>query len=157
MLNFKKCVFNGLAGPYWKFLGMAMKKFGNFTRPNGYTPRTEQWHWSPPWIDSIIALGAGELLVRTLHPLSSSPRKMFMIWPEVYRTFQPIPTSNVILIYSKLSVLIQFLISFLLHEAKSISKQTIKLSFLRLSPVFLRYLQSVNILLPLHQTLVASI
>ena len=111
----------------------------------------------PPWTDSIIALGAGELLVRTLHPLSSSPRKIFMIWPEVYRTFQPIPTSNVILIYSKLSVLIQFLISFLLHEAKSISKQTIKLSFLRLSPVFLRYLQSVNILLPLHQTLAPSI
>ena len=35
MLNFKNFVLNGLAGPYRKFLGMDMKKFGNFTRPNG--------------------------------------------------------------------------------------------------------------------------
>ena len=34
MLNFKTFVLNGLAGPYRKFLGMAVKKFGNFTWPN---------------------------------------------------------------------------------------------------------------------------
>ena len=34
MLDFKIFVLNGLAGPYRKFLGMAVKKFGNFTRPN---------------------------------------------------------------------------------------------------------------------------
>ena len=33
MFNFKIFVLNGLAGPYRKFLGMAVKKFGNFTRP----------------------------------------------------------------------------------------------------------------------------
>ena len=33
MLNFKIFVLNGLAGPYRKFLGVAVKKFGNFTRP----------------------------------------------------------------------------------------------------------------------------
>ena len=40
MLNFKNFVLNGLAGPYRKFLGMAMKKFGNFTRPTR-DPRTK--------------------------------------------------------------------------------------------------------------------
>ena len=34
MLNFKIFVLNGLAGPYRKFLGMAVKKFGNFTQPS---------------------------------------------------------------------------------------------------------------------------
>ena len=34
MLNFKNFVLNVLAGPNRKFLGMAMKKFGNFTWPS---------------------------------------------------------------------------------------------------------------------------
>ena len=34
MFNFKIFVLNGLAGPYRKFLGMAVKIFWNFTQPN---------------------------------------------------------------------------------------------------------------------------
>ena len=33
MLDLKKFVLNALAGIYRKFLRMAVKKFGNFTRP----------------------------------------------------------------------------------------------------------------------------
>ena len=44
MLNFKNFVLNVLAGPYKKFLGMAGKKNGNFTRPSQYDLVTLKVH-----------------------------------------------------------------------------------------------------------------